>query len=116
MTRTSTKPNAVALIEIHSWDEVPKFDSEREEADFWGSHSFGEEMLVEDQIGDPLLPAPRQRTSPVSLRFDIDTVKRLKALAARRNKGYQTLVKEFVAERLYEEEKREGIIGDSRAS
>ncbi len=116
MTRTSTKRKDDALIEIRSWDEVPSFRSEREEAEFWGSHSFGEEMLIEDPIGDPSLPPPRQRTSPVSLRFDVDTVKRLKALAARRNKGYQTMVKEFVAERLYEEEKREGIIGQPRAS
>jgi hypothetical protein len=26
-------------------------------------------------------------------------------------KGYQTLLKEFVIERLYEEEKREGLVG-----
>jgi hypothetical protein len=28
----------------------------------------------------------------------------------RKGKGYQTLLKEFVLERLYEEEKREGVI------
>ena len=36
---------------------------------------------------------------------------RIKVLAARRHKGYQTLLKEFVIERLYEEEKREGLVG-----
>jgi hypothetical protein len=51
------------------------------------------------------------RTTPIAIRFDRFTLKRLKALAARRNTGYQTLLKEFVIERLYEEEKREGIIG-----
>ncbi len=111
--KASASSTLEELVEIHSWDEVPAFNSEREEAEFWGSHSFGEEMLVEDSVGDPLLPPPRPRTSPLSIRFDADTVKRLKSLAHRRNKGYQTLVKEFVAERLYEEEKREGIIGDS---
>ncbi|MGZ5296674.1 MAG: hypothetical protein ACXWYT_07140 [Actinomycetota bacterium] len=30
-------------------------------------------------------------------------------LAARRGAGYQTLLKEFVSERLYEEEKRRGV-------
>ena len=50
------------------------------------------------------------RTTPVAIRFDRFTLKRLKALAALRNTGYQTLLKEFVVERLYEEEKREGII------
>jgi len=50
------------------------------------------------------------RTTPVAIRFDRFTLKRLKALAALRNTGYQTLLKEFVIERLYEEEKRTGII------
>jgi hypothetical protein len=51
------------------------------------------------------------RTTPVAVRFDRFTLRRLKTLAAARNTGYQTLLKEFVVERLYEEEKREGIIG-----
>lgn len=29
--------------------------------------------------------------------------------------GYQTLMKQFVAERLYEEEKREGVISPQRS-
>lgn len=44
------------------------------------------------------------------MRFDPDTLARLKAVARRKHKGYQTLLKEFVMERLYEEEKREGLI------
>jgi hypothetical protein len=52
----------------------------------------------------------RGRTKPVAVRFDEFTLERLRTLAARRNTGYQTLLKEFVVERLYEEEKREGII------
>lgn len=50
------------------------------------------------------------RTTPIAVRFDQFTLTRLKALAALRNTGYQTLLKEFIVERLYEEEKREGII------
>jgi len=50
------------------------------------------------------------RTTPIAIRFDQFTLKRLKALAALRNTGYQTLLKEFVIERLYEEEKRAGIV------
>jgi hypothetical protein len=51
------------------------------------------------------------RTKPVAVRFDEFTLRRLRELAARRNTGYQTLLKEFVVERLYEEERREGIVG-----
>jgi hypothetical protein len=50
------------------------------------------------------------RTTPIAIRFDRFTLKRLKALATLHNTGYQTLLKEFVVERLYEEEKRIGII------
>jgi len=50
------------------------------------------------------------RTTPIAIRFDQFTLQRLKTLAALRNTGYQTLLKEFVVERLYEEEKRAGII------
>ena len=50
------------------------------------------------------------RTTPIAIRFDQFTLMRLKSLAATRNTGYQTLLKEFVIERLYEEEKRAGII------
>jgi predicted DNA binding CopG/RHH family protein len=50
------------------------------------------------------------RTTPIAIRFDQFTLMRLKSLAAARNTGYQTLLKEFVVERLYEEEKRAGII------
>ena len=50
------------------------------------------------------------RTTPIAVRFDAFTLERLRALAAMRNTGYQTLLKEFVIERLYEEEKRAGII------
>lgn len=55
-------------------------------------------------------PRARGRTTPIAVRFDEFTIQRLKDLAARRNTGYQTLLKEFVVERLYEEEKRERII------
>jgi hypothetical protein len=119
MSKAKTDAQRTAsLIEINRWDEVPPFETEREEADFWGTHALGPALLDAPGAGDfdNLLPPPRPRTTPISFRFDERTVARLKALARRRHTGYQTLAKEFVLERLYEEEKREGIIGDSRAS
>jgi hypothetical protein len=101
----------VELTEINSWDDVPVFASEAEEAEFWATHGLGEALLekglTEDDLG---LPPPRPRTKPVAVRFDPDTLGRLKAVARKKHKGYQTLLKEFVMERLYEEEKREGLI------
>jgi uncharacterized protein (DUF4415 family) len=93
-----------------AWDAIPTFTSEREEADYWASHSVGKSILDQDFVDDSGLPAADPPVRPTSIRFDRDTVARLKVVAARRGKGYQTLLKEFVLERLYEEEKREGII------
>jgi hypothetical protein len=95
---------------IHSLDEIPAFASEAEEADFWDTHEFSDELWDSLPSAEDELPPPRPRTKPVAVRFDPDTLDRLKLLARRRNKGYQTLLKEFVMERLYEEEKREGLI------
>jgi len=52
-----------------------------------------------------------KRSGPIAVRFEDDTVARLKTLAERKGMGYQTLLKTFVQERLYEEEKREGVLG-----
>jgi hypothetical protein len=99
------------LIEIESEAEIPQFANEAEEADFWGTHSLGERFLADHPAIEPdWMPPPRPRTTPVAIRFDQDVVQRLKTLAEKKHKGYQTLLKEFVSERLYEEEKREGII------
>ena len=106
------------LKTIKSWDEVPEFESEQEEHEFWGSHSLSEELLdsFEPRSERANLPPPRPKTkprprkNPVSVRMENDLVNRLKALAAVKGVGYQTLLRQFVADRVYEEEKREGII------
>ena len=90
-------------------DEIPAFVSEDEEHLFWQTHE------IADELWDALPPVseeelPRPRTKPVPIRFDEDVLRRVKVLAAKRHTGYQTLLKQFVVERLYEEEKREGII------
>jgi hypothetical protein len=92
-------------------EEIPVFSSEVEEAAFWERHELSDELLAGmGPLDEDVLPPPRPRTTPVAVRFDASTVGRLKALAAKRGKGYQTLLKEFVVERLYEEERREGIL------
>lgn len=111
---TSVSPD---LIEIASPGDIPEFASDEEAAEYWDTHAPGPHFFDGMPIErDPLLPPPRGRSTPLSVRFDADTIARLKAVAARKHKGYQTLLKEFVFERLYEEEKREGIIGGDPAA
>jgi hypothetical protein len=96
-------------------EDIPEFASEEEEHRFWSEHRLGGKMLKEMKPPpEGLLPPPREETRPVSVRFDPDMLDRLRALAARRGQRYQTLLKQFVVERLYEEEQREGIVKPRR--
>lgn len=100
------------MQEIRDPKDIPTFANEQEEAEFWATHSLGADMLERMQPIPPgELPPPCPRTKPVAIRFDADVLRRLQALAQKKGKGYQTLLKEFVLERLYEEEKREGLVG-----
>jgi hypothetical protein len=107
-----TKGQKLAMHVIRDEQEIPEFTSEREEATFWATHSFAPELIDRaEPIPDGELPPPRPRTQPVTIRLTSQTLRRLKALAAKRNIRYQILLEQFVRERLSEEEKREGLVG-----
>ncbi len=94
---------------IDSLRDIPADLSDEERMEFLERHGVSENFLdtVEEATEDE---RPRPRTKPINVRFDDFTLARLKAMASRRNVGYQTLLKDFVVERLYEEEKREAVL------
>ena len=99
------------LIPLREPSEIPENMTEAEEREFWDTHEITEEFLDKaEPVPEDELPTPRPRTRPISLRLDDDVLMRLKDLARKKHKGYQTMLKEFVVERLYEEEKREGML------
>jgi hypothetical protein len=107
------------LIPVERREDIPAFKNEDAERAFWATHDLAGALLEGMQPvppeGDDWLPPARSestyaRTRPVSVGLDADVLRRLKAVAAKKGKGYQTLLKEFIAERLYEEEKREGLL------
>jgi hypothetical protein len=99
---------------INSLKDIPADLSDEERMEFLERHGVSEYFL--DNIEEaPEDERPRPRTKPINIRFDDYTLGRLKALADSRNVGYQTLLKNFVVERLYEEERREGVLPAGRA-
>lgn len=115
MSKTVSRPKKTedGFVIIYDSADIPDFSSEAEEAAFWDTHTVAENLLGRDTGElDQLVPAAPRGASkrPVSIRFDEDTLTRLKQLAGKKHTNYQTLVKNFVNERLYEEEKREGLI------
>jgi predicted DNA binding CopG/RHH family protein len=108
---------APKMTTLHSLEEIPAFATESEEAAFWATHEIADELWDElPAVSDDQLPPARPRTRPVGIRFDEFMLQRIKDLAARRHIGYQTLLREFIAERLYEEEQREGLVKPVRRS
>ncbi len=109
--RESARTGSGCLTIIHDVGTIPAFADEDEEHAFWATHELAPELWegAEPPEADELPPS-RSVTRPVAIRFDEHTLARIKTLARRRHKGYQTLLKEFVTERLYEEEKREGLL------
>ena len=95
---------------------MPEFANEAEEAEFWATHSFGEELL--EQMGplDDVLPPARPNTRRIAMRLDKDMLARLAALADVKGKPPERLVEQFIVERLYEEEKRAGLVGEPSSS
>lgn len=90
---------------INSLRDIPAGLSDEERMTFLEERGVSEYFLenVEEASEEE---RPHPRTRPINVRFDNFTLGRLKALADSRNVGYQTLLKTFVQERLYEEEKR----------
>lgn len=106
--------NSEDRIPLTDPSQVPSDMNEDQARKFWSSHEITEEYLKKaGPVPQEDLPGFRPRTKPISVRLDDDILRRMKKLAEIKNKGYQTLLKEFVAERLYEEEKREEVISKS---
>ena len=100
------------LTEIHSLDEIPEFASEEEEARFWSTHSLGQSLLDSAEPPPPdEMPLVRGTVRPIAVPLQRDIIRRLRVLAAQKGTPYQTLLEQFVLERLDQEEKREGAVG-----
>jgi hypothetical protein len=112
----ATHPEPVQEL-VHHWNAIPAFADEDAERAWWRTHRLAPELLEHMQpvpeAGDDDLPIPARPRSAgqlLSVRLETDTLRRLRALAAKKGTKYQTLLKQFVVERLYEEEQREGLV------
>ena len=77
--------------------KIPKFRSEREEADFWATHD-STDYLSETKEAKVKFTRPKKKL--VSLRLDEYTIDKLKKLAESNGIGYLELVRMWVLENL----------------
>ena len=82
-----------------NWEDVPLFDSEEAEADFW-CENRPDLRLMEAAIAGS---SESSESVTVTLRFDPRMLARIKRLARSRYLNYQSMVKQWLSERMEQE-------------
>lgn len=85
---------------LKTWQEVPPFDTEEEEAKFWSEHQLDARLMQSSMHR----PDVRESTT-ITLRFDPRMLSRIKRIARRRYLNYQSMIKQWLSERMEEETK-----------
>lgn len=110
-----TSRRSAALETVERLEDIPAFKSEAEEHEFWSTHEFSDALWDQaEPFAEGELPPARPHTISVTLYLDANTLERLLALSRSQQREYHILLREFVTERLYEEEKRAGLLTEAR--
>jgi predicted DNA binding CopG/RHH family protein len=88
---------------ISSWNDVPDFETEEEEHEFWTQHSLNP-RLINASVHSP----DSKESTTITLRFDPRMLSRIKRIARSRFLNYQSMMKQWLAERMEEEMRRSG--------
>jgi len=83
---------------ISKWSSLPKFSSEQEESEFWLESSLDARLMA----GSALKSDTRDSTT-ITLRFDPRMLARIKRLARSRYLNYQSMIKQWLSERMEQE-------------
>ena len=84
---------------ISSWEDVPLFDSEEAEADFWAENRPDLRLMDAAVAGN----AEASESVTISLRIDPRMLARIKRLARARFLNYQSMIKQWLSERMEQE-------------
>ena len=82
-----------------SWDEVPLFDSEEAEADFWSENRPDLRLMETAMAGG----TETSESVTITLRMDPRMLARIKRLARSRYLNYQSMIKQWLSERMEDE-------------
>jgi predicted DNA binding CopG/RHH family protein len=82
-----------------SWDEVPLFDREEAEAAYWAENRPDLRLMEAAVVSGTDL----SESVTVTLRFDPRMLSRIKRLARSRYLNYQSMVKQWLSERMEQE-------------
>lgn len=81
------------------WEDVPIFDSEEAEADFWADNR-PDVRLMESAVAGP---SESSESVTITLRMDPRMLARIKRMARSRYLNYQSMIKQWLSERMEHE-------------
>ncbi len=82
-----------------NWEEVPIFDGEEAEADFWVENRPDLRLMEVATTGS----AEASESITITLRIDPRMLARIKRLARSRFLNYQSMIKQWLSERMEDE-------------
>ena len=83
---------------ITRWSEIPHFETEEEEAAFWADARLDVRLM-----NTSILKADTRESTTITLRFDPRMLARIKRIARSRYLNYQSMIKQWLSERLEKE-------------
>lgn len=83
---------------ITRWSEIPHFESEEDEAEFWAGARLDVRLM-----NSAVLKTDTRESTTITLRFDPRMLARIKRLARSRYLNYQSMIKQWLSERMEKE-------------
>ena len=83
---------------VSKWAEIPEFESDAAEREFWAGTTLDARLM-----NSSILKSDTRESSTVTLRFDPRMLARIKRLARSRYLNYQSMIKQWLGERLEKE-------------
>lgn len=84
---------------VTSWDDVPLFDSEEAEAAYWMDNSVALRLMESSTAAS----AEATESVSITLRMDPRMLARIKRIARERYLNYQSMLKQWLSERMEHE-------------
>jgi predicted DNA binding CopG/RHH family protein len=84
------------MSQLTNWEEVPIFDSEEAEANFWLENGV-DVRLMENAVASS---AEGTESVTITLRIDPRMLARIKRIARERYLNYQSMIKQWLSERM----------------
>ncbi|MBM3833141.1 MAG: hypothetical protein FJ403_07695 [Verrucomicrobia bacterium] len=84
---------------IMNWEDVPLFDSEEAEASFWAENRIDLRLME----GAVAASSEASESVTITLRIDPRMLAKIKRLARSRYLNYQSMIKQWLSERMEQE-------------